>query len=331
MVNYTCHTCLKEFKKKSHYIVHTEKKKNPCQPIIPKNSNLFQSIPNYSKNTIFSEKNEENTNLDIDIDIKDNNISCEYCNKNFSTKFNLNKHIKNSCKEKKILDKKYDEKEKENMLLKKEIEELKKLFYEFSKSKGRKSMRQNIKNSNNTNTTNIQTQNNTNNTQNNNINIILPHGKELENIGLGEVLDHMLTYNFREMIPNLVKHIYLNADKPENLNFIVNDLARNKCKYYNGEKWVTGKTNEKILCMFENTNSLFVDPFNEPQAKKTVEFIRKNKKYAEKYPTILKCKNYAKGLFNEWDKESMDLRQKILDELKIIFYNHKDEILEIEC
>jgi hypothetical protein len=75
---------------------------------------------------------------------------------------------------------------------------------------------------------------------------------------------------------------------------------------------------------------LFVDPFNEPEAIKTVEFIRKNKKYAEKYATILKCKNYAKSLFNEWDKESMENRQEILDELKIIFYNHKDEILKIK-
>lgn len=67
------------------------------------------------------------------------------------------------------------------------------------------------------------------------------------------------------------------------------------------------------------------------EAKKTVEFIRKNKKYAEKYPTILKCKNFAKGLFNEFDKDSLENRQKILDELKIIFYNHKDEILKFDC
>lgn len=313
MVNHVCPNCLKNFKRKVDLTYHMEKKKKPCYPTIAKFAENCKNLQELAEKTENNEKS------------KDNN-SCKYCNKNFSSIYTLNRHLNNNCKIKKKQELNHKD---ENIKLKEEIEELKKLFYEFSKKKNKSISNQNIKTQNIiTNTDNSNTQNIQNN---NNINIILPHGKELENIGLGEVLDHMLTYNFREMIPNLVKHIYLNADKPENQNFVVNDLARNKCKYYNGEKWVTGKTNEKILCMFENTNSLFVDPFNEPEAKKTVEFIRKNKKYSEKYPTILKCKNYAKGLFNEWDKESMDLRQKILDELKIIFYNHKDEILEIEC
>jgi len=322
MVNYTCDVCSKQFNRKSNYDYHIEKKKNPCRKNIPKYSKIFKIIPNYSKNTNIDLDN------DVDIDIKNNNIICEYCNKNFSTKFNLNKHLKHNCKKK--LD---DDKSEENIVLKnkieiqqKEIEELKRMFYEFSKQ-NKKEARHN-KNINNQ--TNIQTQNNTqnNNTQNN-INIILPHGKELEKIELGEVLDQMITLDFKNMLPNMVKHIYLNADKPENQNFIVNDIARNKCKYFDGEKWLIGKATEKLLGIFENTNSLFVDPFDEPEAIKTVEFIRKNKKYKDKYPTILKCKNYAKSLFNEFDKESIESRQQIIDELKIIFYNHREEILKI--
>jgi len=240
----------------------------------------------------------------------------------------MNRHIKTGrCKLKLEYDaikSKYHNDEdikKENNKLKKEIEELKKMFYEFSKQ-----------NKNINHQTNIQTLNNNtqNNTQNNNINIILPHGKELEKIELKEVLDQMITLDFKNMLPNLVKHIYLNVDKPENQNFLVNDMARNKCKYYDGEKWKIGKASEKLMGIFENTNSLFIDPFNEPEAVKTVEFIRKNKKYKEKYPTILKCKNYAKSLFNEWNKESIETRQRIIDELKLNFYNQKDEILKIE-
>jgi hypothetical protein len=260
---------------------------------------------------------------------------CEYCKQTFRRKDNLKRHIDFRCKklENEVTDKNViiDGKnnnitKKENKNLKKEIDELKKLFYEFQKTN--KINTQNINNNNTQN--NIDTQNINNNTQNN-INIILPHGKELETIELKEVLDQMITLDFKNMLPNLVKHIYLNDDKPENQNFLVTDIARNKCKYYDGKKWITGKANPKLLGIFENTNSLFIDPFNEPEAIKTIEFIRKNKKYSDKYPTILKCKNYAKSLFNEFDKESIESRQKILDELKIIFYNHKDEILEIEC
>jgi hypothetical protein len=61
-----------------------------------------------------------------------------------------------------------------------------------------------------------------------------------------------------------------------------------------------------------------------------LEFIRKNKKYADKYYThIVKCNNFAKSLFDDSEKENIDKRQEILNELKLIFYSHRDEILKI--
>jgi hypothetical protein len=352
MVIYTCPICCKEFKKISHFKDHTENKKKPCQPMAPKCSQMLpnapkcsQMLPNAEKNNEFFDKNDgifvktiENFKNNIDefseeFEESENPvISCNNCGKIFCKKSNLNRHIKNNiCKK---LDEENQQLKSEILTYKKELEnqnkqinELKQLFYEMSKNN--KGSKRNSKTINNNNTMNNNITNITNNNQN--INIILPHGKELEKIQLNEVLDLMLTYDFNDMVPNLIKYIYLNKDKPENQNFLVNDIARNRCKYYNGEKWITGKANEKILTMFENTNSLFTDPFDEPEARKTIEFIRKNKKYADKYPTILKCRNYAKGLFNESDKENMETRQKILDELKIIFYNHKDEILKLDC
>ncbi len=309
MVNYTCTICQKEFHKKYNFEIHMNKKK-PCKPIAPEAPIAPSVAPILDDNKIIKSE-----------------LNCEHCGQNFSKKFNLKRHLDGRCKKKLELEglDNEDDTKRENKELKKKIEELQKMFYEFTKN-NKTTNNKITNNTNNTdNSTNIQ-----NNTQNNNINIILPHGKELEKIELKEVLDQMLTYDFNKMLPNLVKHIYLNKDKPENQNFVVNDMARNKCKYYNGEKWITGKANEKLLGIFENTNSLFVDPFDEPEAIKTVKFIRENKKYADKYATILKCKKYAKSLFDEWDKESMESRQKILDELKLIFYNHKDEILKIE-
>lgn len=331
MVNYTCERCQKQFNRKSNYDYHINNKKNQCKLNIHDESTMNPTESNLNPN-------ESNSSSKNNVKV----YECKYCQNIFSTSSNLSKHIKKSCKDKKNL----DEQEKiieENKLLKnqlvqqskdmaeqtKQIEELKRMFYEFSK-KDNKRTNKNITNTstNSNNTTNIQTQNNTNNTQNN-INIILPHGKELEKIELGEVLDHMLTYDFDNMVQKLVKHIYLNDNKPQNKNFVVNDMSRNKCQFYDGEKWITGLASDLILKLFENTNSLFIDPFDKPEIEKTIEFIRKNKKYSEKYGTILKCKTYAKSLFDETEKENIDKREQLLKELKLIFYSHKDEILKI--
>ncbi len=315
MVNHICTICLKNFSRKSDFIYHIEKKKKPCVQKYQVPPETLQDPP----------ENLQNPPKNLQDPPVNTIFCCEFCKQTFKRKDNLKRHLDNRCKKKlehDINDESDSDKDirKENKELKKEIEELKKMFYEFQKN--------NKINTQN----NIETQNNntTNNTQNNNINIILPHGEELKKVELGDVLDQMLTYDFHKMVPNLVKHIYLNKDKPENQNFVVNDMARNKCQYYDGKKWITGKTSDKLLGIFENTNSLFVDPFNEPEAIKTVKFIRKNKKYSEKYATILKCRKFAKSLFDEWDKDSMDTRQQLLDELKLIFYNHRDEILKIK-
>ena len=76
---YTCDKCKKEFNRKSGYVSHSSRIK-PC--------------------------------------IKDNiNNECIYCNKIFSTRFNLNAHL-NICKDKPIVDE----------VTQAQIEELKKMF-----------------------------------------------------------------------------------------------------------------------------------------------------------------------------------------------------------
>ncbi len=320
MVKHICPNCSKEFKRKVDLTYHIEKKKNPCQQQI---SIQLDNLQKFAGNLQDLQILQNSSPIK-----KTKSISCEHCNKNFSSIYTLNRHIEANCKGKRNNEFGLAE---ENKQLKsqidkqaKEIEDLKKMFAEFSKSNKRISKKQ-INNTNSNNTNNI-TQNN----QNNNINIILPYGKELEKIELNEVLDHMLTLNFKDMLQNLVKYIYLNDAKPENKNFVVNDLARNKCQYYNGEKWITSKANDEIVKIFENANSLFTDPFDRIEIEKTIEFIRKNKKYSEKYSTILKCKNYALSLFDETDKENIEKREELLSELKFIFYSHKDEILKIK-
>ena len=111
MVLYTCENCLKEFTKKSNYLQHIENKKKPCEVKIKKTEKIldipinFEILKNIPKN---SEIVENNSNFNI-INTEINNNICKYCLKNFSTTFNLNKHLKNSCKVKKLNEEKKED------------------------------------------------------------------------------------------------------------------------------------------------------------------------------------------------------------------------------
>jgi hypothetical protein len=122
MVNHTCIKCNKEFKKKSHYLDHINKKFS-C---IKTPETLFDPPEKLQKNT---ENVEKIKKIDENIEnIENFNLSCQFCGLVFNRKDNLNRHIKDRCKVKKLQDE-----EKENIFkillakeedLKKKIEEL---------------------------------------------------------------------------------------------------------------------------------------------------------------------------------------------------------------
>ena len=213
---------------------------------------------------------------------------------------------------------------------KKLIEKMNKIQEENDKMKEKITLiddKKSIKTINNSNSNN-----NTTNTQNNivnNTNIILAHGTEdLSKIELDVMMKCMSTIKHKEIIPNMTKHVYLNDTKPENKNFCVLDIARNKCKYYNGEKWLVGKTNDKINKIFNNVNNMLTEPFEKENIDKTIKFIQANpKKFNEKWIKV--SKTYLNSLYDEDDRENVENKLKVLDEIKLIFFNNKDEILKI--
>jgi hypothetical protein len=87
MKKFPCKKCNKEFNRNEHLIRHINKK-NSCLKNIP----IIPNIPEYSKNGEFEEqKDKETNNLE--------KTKCKFCLKCYSTKYNLNKHLKNNvCK-----------------------------------------------------------------------------------------------------------------------------------------------------------------------------------------------------------------------------------------
>jgi hypothetical protein len=357
MVLYTCQNCFKEFTKKCDFIYHTKKRKNPCNSIMNIiNKNKLILTENNTNLQKLTEINNKTPKLTENI----NEHKCDKCNKSFVNIYSLKRHCDNYCKVKKANEKQIEKTknnqvnideldidDKTKLILNVLMNQNKKIIDEMKeemnlikeelnkeKQKNNKNITKNISNTSNTNnnTTNTNSNNTTTNTQNNNtINntIILAHGKEdLSKIELEAIMGCMSTFKHREIIPNITKYVYLNDKKPENKNFCVVDTARNKCKYFDGKKWVIGKTNDKVTKIFDNIHNMLTDPFEKEHINKTIEFIKANpKKYNEKWIKV--SNTYLKSLYDEEDKENMENKIKVLEELKLIFFNNKDEILKL--
>jgi hypothetical protein len=345
-----CKKCGRTFNRLSHLKNHLNKK-TPCiqEEII---INIYQNSQKLSENINKNDNLIENFN------------KCNNCSKVFSNIYNLKRHCDNYCKvkkekeqqiektknnqvnideldiddktkliltvlmnqNKKIID---DMKEQMNQLKEENKEIKEKLDKEKFTKIPSKTINKTINNTNNDNS--ITNNNNTlNNTINNNNTIILAHGKEdLSKIELDTIMSCMSTIKHREIIPSITKHVYLNNKKPENQNFCVVDTARNKCKYFDGTKWVIGKTHDKVTKIFDNIHNMLTDPFDKENINKTIEFIKKYpKKFNEKWIKI--SNTYLKSLYDEDDKENMENKLKVLEELKLIFFNNKDEILKLK-
>ena len=216
------------------------------------NTIVNNSIDNLTNNSIEkNEKNEKNEDKNI--------FCCLYCMKNYSTQFNLNKHIKHNCKIKKEKDEerenifkmllKKDEQIniliEQNQTLIKEISNLKKIndkVIKQSKSKTNKSIcsssSTNISNSNNT-TTNMTNTTNTTNTQNNNI-VMFNFGKEdlgiIDNqIYMDRVVKKPIT---GVKIPEeILKLIHFNPAYPQLSNIYISDINREKCMVWDDGEW----------------------------------------------------------------------------------------------
>ena len=63
----------------------------------------------------------------------------------------------------------------------------------------------------------------------------------------------------------------------------------NKCKYYDGDKWLVGKTTEKVNKIFDSLYDMLTEPFEKENIEKIIKFIKANpKKFNEKWINNIK-------------------------------------------
>ena len=283
MVKRICPKCNLEFYRKSHYDYHINRKFE-C---IPNNNHLtdekiedlnicrnLQEFAEISKNPPKNLKNNEifikptySNLLKSDLsDLKEiknfsinsinsNNINniifcCSFCNKQYSSKYTLTRHLNDNCKIKKdsdnekenifklLLEKDKENKEKINQLEKQNkilMDKIDKLINLKEYSKPSKIINDNKNITNNL----SNTINNYSKTQNNIV--MVNFGKEdLSIIDKQIFLDRIIKKNINGVkIPDeVLKIIHFNPMYPQLYNIYISDINRDKCMVYENGEWI---------------------------------------------------------------------------------------------
>ena len=309
MVEYKCEKCNKIFKQKIDYTRHMNRK-IPCKELYQNIPNYTETIPNYTKAVDKSNKQQNSEKINTSVQSEqENNIKCAYCNKKFTQKSSLTRHLDKRCKVKNKQDN-----DKEELLqklikdmgelkeeLKKNNEENKELKEEVKKLKVGKN-----KKSNNIGTqNNINQQINNNNQQNIQINNnvkILSFGKE----DISHITDDLYKAILKKgmgSVPTLIEHIHFNKNKPENHNVYISNIRSNYAMIYDELNWKLKDQNEVVETLFDNINIL-----------------------EEKYDELLKDLSeptikLLREIFD--DKNEPSINNEIKKRIKLLIYNKK--------
>lgn len=238
MVIYKCCVCDKIFDRKSNYKTHINNKKYPC---IQNNKNNILFTEDLFKKICDNDKPKNNDKPSID----HKSITCNFCGVDFSKKSNLIRHYKNFC----IVKQSNGEIEQMKFFCNKILEELKECKNEIVALKEKKSNNtqpQNINtmdHSQNVDSNDVICDNNNTTKSNNNNNItIVQFGKEdITKMNVPKIMDVFLKSTGGNIIANMLKQINCNPEYPEFNSIYISDLAREKVKIYDGQKFVSKK------------------------------------------------------------------------------------------
>tara|TARA_Y100000768_G_scaffold385668_1_gene372299 strand:+ start:1139 stop:1975 length:837 start_codon:yes stop_codon:yes gene_type:complete len=275
MVEYTCSACNKIFTQKGHYMRHINRK-FPCT----------------KKNNEYSKYSISGINIP-NLEYKEK-PKCIYCQKTYSTKYNLNKHYK-TCNQKKEIDMKdklynllikenQKKLEEDNLFLKQQINNLQKQL--------------------NKDNTNIVISNNTN-CNNKTINILAYNKTDLSHLSDKDF--EFIMKKCYQAVPTLIEKTHFNPNKLENKNIYINNIQNKFVMIYNGIKWNLVNREDTINDIYENSSNILEDKIENWEVNKY------------KYSKIAVDKFY-KFLDNK-DKDK--IKNKVKDEIKLILYNNR--------
>jgi hypothetical protein len=278
MKSYICELCNKEFNRSTNYYRHLNRKiqcnknslkfveilqKSLHNPPKDEKSNIF-----HSKSSLFPSQNnfEPSKTLQQEEDI----FQCEYCDKTFTRKDNLNRHIKLRCK----LYKEYKEMNKDDdpkySKLKDIIKKKDELLNEYKN-----------KEQNHT----VNTVNNTLNNSNSNnkiINNITINAFGKEDLSFIKDKDYIKLFeSSHEAVMNLTKLIHFNKKQPTNSNVYISNMKDSYVMFYTGIKWELGVKSDIIDNVYDSKLNLLDDKFEELEDEIPKTFKKKYERFID--------------------------------------------------
>ena len=290
MVNYECKRCGYITKHKGSFINHLERK-NMCSPIIcdisietmyvnynlkknnkqhPNDTQIAPFDTQYEKSGCCKTAPKQHPNS-TRVAPKQHLLApkkniCNFCEKTFTRKTGLTKHLK-CCKQKKIFD---DEKDMKIKVLEKEKEKI------VKKYDGLKDRIEDILielTRNGLNTTNNNTTNN-HNTIHNTININ-NYGNENTDYLKSDYLNNLLQGAFTA-IPKLIENIHFNPKHPENHNIKITNKKEAYIKVRKNDKWELQDKKETLETLVDNKYYLLEDHYATVEDKNNLSNHTKN-------------------------------------------------------
>lgn len=290
-VSFQCSKCYRSYSSQSnlnrHYNVH-----HAVQKIVPHKTAQNRTNPKKSKKL---------PHKSLTSDEKSNKvtITCPYCLCGFTRKDSRNRHIKKYCK---VIKKSIAEKEQiYQNLLKQMNNDKQELINEISNLKTQ------IINNNITN--NNQTNNNCNNTTNNTFNIqLVAYGKEDKESLTKKELFKILSKGF-DSVPELVRAIHFDEKRPENHNLFISNMRDSYVMVFDGNRWTLVDRKETIDNILDNGKEFLVLKYDD------IKSICN-----EKQKLILKKFNrFANQIDN-----CPERRKTIVNDIKMILYNGRE-------
>ena len=341
MTKYTCDLCNFETTIKTHFNRHNNTKKH----IEKSNKRAINDFTNVNNNT---ELNQDNINEvsfsipasiptsipEVSFSIPNTNLNvinyfkCEYCNKEFTKKNNLYRHIKHICKKAKELKCNYCEKVFNNHssyyrhmkhFCKHKLEEDNIIDSNFKNK-----LIPFNQNSHNTTNNNTNTNTNTNHSHNSTVNnvgqinniTIKNFGAEDTSHLTDEFMYEMIRAPQKMMLP-MIEKIHLDESKPQNKNIKVPNIRENTYKVYDQGKWLYKDRDEIIKDMVDakcyEVDRFFTDKIenNKTDFKKNITKYHETKyrEFQSKYDT--EDKDIIGGLFKDCKLALISLRKEL--------------------
>ena len=252
-------------------------------------------------NKLFSYKYNLKKHLEKKIPCTDRyiNKTCVKCNKIFATVQTYKHHIDGRCKKRIIQEPENDIVSTNPAIdkLQKEIEELKNIILDSNLTKG-------TKNKNSHNVNNI---NNISNSNNQTVNITINPVNKPNYFFDKEAIKKILNKGFKS-VPELIKRLYFDKNHPENHNVFISNKKDWRISYFDGTEWVLCPNNDVLDQLYDDNSDYLVDKFNE-----LVDELDAS--------TLYKFGNY---------KEAKDENINIEDnkhDIRFILYNKKDLVI----